>query len=455
MIRRFMKDLKWKSIWLWNTENWYNDFISLKDIDESYSSHRVFTVETRRDAYLQLMKTVSLWAKMQQQRREKLTFANNWHSEEMLWSEEEFIWSQDLQETDSKSENQRMNSKWCRQKYEKWRQFQQWIMFQQKHKIERCSLNKRREKKSILISCNNCKRKKEELQRVEKQKQNNEIFLTALLFLLFCISFLQLSISTHSDKMTSSLRTSVVNTSATLISSRVSSEIDMITMLSLKYLTFMSLLETSKVSYFEEKNMIDFLERYEDFCDDYELNQINRFRKLSRYCDKIIDDSIKTMIEYIDFNWQELKKTMKKKYEKDDIDQQLNSRIFLKIFKNKSHIMKNNLKLYSRQYKSISHSLIKRKQMNEYIRCCWFVKILSSILSEKIVWKCALNSEDLSFMNFKKVSDAIVIYCNSVKALLKFLIMIKNFDDFSKLVNEYQIKWLMMSDKFFDSLIVA
>ncbi len=83
----------------------------------------------------------------------------------------------------------------------------------------------------------------------------------------------------------------------------------------------MSLLKTSKVSYFEEKNMTDFLERYEDFCDNYELNQINRFRKLSRYCDKIIDDNIKTKIEYIDFNWQELKKTMKKKYKKDDIDQ--------------------------------------------------------------------------------------------------------------------------------------
>jgi len=35
---------------------------------------------------------------------------------------------------------------------------------------------------------------------------------------------------------------------------------------------------------------------------------------------------------------------MKKKYEKDDTDQQLNSRIFLKIFKNKSCIMKNDLK---------------------------------------------------------------------------------------------------------------
>ncbi len=75
--------------------------------------------------------------------------------------------------------------------------------------------------------------------------------------------------------MTNSLKTSVVNTSATLISSQVSSEINMITMLFMKYLTFMSSLETSKVLYFEEKNMTDFLEIYEDFCDDYELNQIN------------------------------------------------------------------------------------------------------------------------------------------------------------------------------------
>jgi len=58
-------------------------------------------------------------------------------------------------------------------------------------------------------------------------------------------------------------------------------------------------------------------------------------------------------------------------------------------------------------------------------------------------------------MNFKKANDAIVIYCDSVKALLKFLITIKNFDDFSKLMNEYQIKRLTMSDKFFDSLIVT
>jgi len=75
--------------------------------------------------------------------------------------------------------------------------------------------------------------------------------------------------------MISLLKTFVVDMSVTLISFQVSSEINMITMLSLKYLTLMSSLETSRVSYFEEKNMIDFLERYKDFCDDYELNQID------------------------------------------------------------------------------------------------------------------------------------------------------------------------------------
>jgi hypothetical protein len=58
-------------------------------------------------------------------------------------------------------------------------------------------------------------------------------------------------------------------------------------------------------------------------------------------------------------------------------------------------------------------------------------------------------------MNFKKVNDVIVIYCDAVKALQKFLIMIKNFKNLSKLMNEYQIKQSTVSDKVFKFLIIA
>jgi hypothetical protein len=73
--------------------------------------------------------------------------------------------------------------------------------------------------------------------------------------------------------MTDLLRTSLVDMNATSISSQFSSEINIIMILFLKYLISMSSFETSEVLYFEEKNMTDFLERYEDFCDNYELNQ--------------------------------------------------------------------------------------------------------------------------------------------------------------------------------------
>ncbi len=283
--------------------------------------------------------------------------------------------------------------------------------------------------------------------------------MTALLFLLFCISSSSLAISIHScfkfNKMSDSLKISVVDISDTSISFWFSSELNMSMMSFLKYSTFMSLLETSEILYFEEKNMIDFLERYKNFCDDYELNQNNQFCKLLRYCNKIIDDNIKIMSKYIDFNWQELKKAMKKKYKKRNMNQQLNFQIFLKIFKKKFCIIKNDLKLYCQQYKSILHSLIKCEQLNEYIRCSWFIKNLSSTLSKKVIWKCALDSENSDIMNFKKISDAVVVYCNAVKALQKFSIMIKNFKDLSKLMNEYQIKWSTVIDRVFESLIVA
>lgn len=43
--------------------------------------------------------------------------------------------------------------------------------------------------------------------------------------------------------------------------------------------------------------MIDFLNKYENFCNDYDLNENERFCKLLKYCEKIIDDNIKIINE--------------------------------------------------------------------------------------------------------------------------------------------------------------
>jgi len=61
------------------------------------------------------------------------------------------------------------------------------------------------------------------------------------------------------------------------------------------------------------------------------------------------------------------------------------------------------------------------------------------------VRKCALDPEDPSFMNFKKASDAVVAYCDAAKALQKFLIMIKNFEDLSKLMGIQTVAHFMLN----------
>ena len=58
---------------------------------------------------------------------------------------------------------------------------------------------------------------------------------------------------------------------------------------------------------------------------------------------------------------------MKKKYELKNSKQQINSFHFLKIFKNKSRIEKNDLRVYNRQFRAINMKLHNVEQINEFI----------------------------------------------------------------------------------------
>ena len=58
---------------------------------------------------------------------------------------------------------------------------------------------------------------------------------------------------------------------------------------------------------------------------------------------------------------------MKKKYIKRDVDQQINSRQFLKTFKFITRDDKNDLRVYNRQFRSVIMSLTKIDQFDNYI----------------------------------------------------------------------------------------
>jgi hypothetical protein len=47
--------------------------------------------------------------------------------------------------------------------------------------------------------------------------------------------------------------------------------------------------EIFKTSFFDEINVIDFLNRYENLCNDFRLKDAKKTRRFSKYCEILID----------------------------------------------------------------------------------------------------------------------------------------------------------------------
>ena len=146
------------------------------------------------------------------------------------------------------------------------------------------------------------------------------------------------------------------------------------------FLTFMTLC-TSK------KNVTKFLKRFNEQYQEHCVNNVDKFRKLSRYCEKLMSNFIKIISVWVNQNWKKLIQIMKKKYELKNSKQQMNSFHFLKIFKNRSHIEKNNFRVYSRQFRAINMKLHSVEQINKFIICRWYLQDLFEFTRAKIIKK--------------------------------------------------------------------
>ena len=117
---------------------------------------------------------------------------------------------------------------------------------------------------------------------------------------------------------------------------------------------------------------------------------------------------MKKIFSYIDRSWKIFEKKMQKEYKDQNIEQMINSRLFLKKFKNK--FRKNNqIRIYSRKFKNISIKLIKREELNIYIQCSWYLQKFSNSYRIKLIRKHNFNSFDSNMMIFELVYKTVII----------------------------------------------
>ena len=141
---------------------------------------------------------------------------------------------------------------------------------------------------------------------------------------------------------------------------------------------------------------------------------------------------------------------MRKEYKDQNIEQMINSRLFLKKFKNK--VRKNNqMRIYSRQFRNISIKLIKWEQLNIYTQCSWYLQRLSNFYRIKLIRKHNFNSSDSNIIIFELIYQTVIIMIDINDALQKLntLNLKKSKDTIDKLID--LIKTNQKTNKFFNS----
>ena len=225
-----------------------------------------------------------------------------------------------------------------------------------------------------------------------------------------------------------------VSVIASIINIVISSAIEI---KSFKYIVSMFLSEINKTSYFQDQNVSNFLNRFDFMCENYELFEIDRIKRLSWYCEKIINEYLRMFIEFNDEFWQKIKKILRKKYEKQNVNQQMNTKEFFEILIRKFRTKKN-LKIYCRQFYAIFTKLYKRKRLNEHIRVRWFFQKLSKKTIIKIMKKHNYDDIDDKMLNFEIMHKTTIKISDVAKILKKFTVIISSENRFKHLIENSQ-----------------
>lgn len=90
--------------------------------------------------------------------------------------------------------------------------------------------------------------------------------------------------------------------------------------------------------FFEGTNITEFLERYKNICEDYQISLVEKIRRLPLYCKIFTARHVKSVIAFSGSDWTKITKELKKEYKNEDLAQQVSSCTYLEAFKDKPRI---------------------------------------------------------------------------------------------------------------------
>ena len=153
--------------------------------------------------------------------------------------------------------------------------------------------------------------------------------------------------------------------------------------------------------YFEGSNITDFLDSYSRMCTDYQVDEQEKIKRLSWYCELFTGKYIETLISSSGTSWAALRKALREEYKDQDLNQQMNSRRFLEIYKSKSRSETADVLQYCRQFSAISRNLVAKGKLDTFTQSRWFIQGLPSDLQMEMFCRYSLDPDDDLNMDFE------------------------------------------------------
>lgn len=246
------------------------------------------------------------------------------------------------------------------------------------------------------------------------------------------------SINMSSQTGNSKSKTPFLNDNLATLSSLPVIPEEFIDMSTFEYFMTMPQPGSSDIFYFEGKNIIEFLVRYDDMCSNFRVTIVNKIQRLPRYCDMLIENSIEGLPKYKERKWSELRKLLLRDYKASDFIQNINSKTFLKAYKNKVRTGDEDFKNYCRKFQFISSTFIARGKLNKYTQFQWFIQGIPIAITEKLFFKKGVTLNENNMKEFDILIIRTMQYIENKRRLTKML----------RVDKDTSLRYSVMTDQF-------
>ena len=176
------------------------------------------------------------------------------------------------------------------------------------------------------------------------------------------------------------------------------------------------------VPFFEDANATEFLDGFEDLCDEYAIAEQGRLTKLPKYCSRSLGDSIKSQKAWIDRDYPALRRAILWEYRMYDRHQQMYSVEFLERYKSVNRTEKDDILQYCRTYSMIATYLLSKELLGMYQVGVWFLHSLSYTVRTQVMRKFQIvpqNPETVKYQEMLEYVERIATAEQTIKDIEK------------------------------------